>query len=192
MKNIDKLLTSNNAFTAEEANAIGISNERLRLLIKQKKIERVDYGVYIPSGAYHDQMYSFQKRRNFIYSHETALFLHELTDRDPLNYVCTVKKGYNSRKLKEAGFEIFYIKGEHYPVDVISMETVFGNAVKTYSMERTLCDIMRSETRIDKEIIVDAFKKYCKRKDKDLQHLMNIADMFRVKRKVSVYLEILL
>jgi len=192
MKSLNKLLNGSRAFTTEEANALGLSNERLSLLTKQKKIEKVDYGVYLPINAYKDDMYSLQMRREFVYSHETALYLHDLTDRDPLNYVCTVKRGYNSHKLKEAGFEIFYVKKEHYSIDTVDIETVFGNIVKTYSMERTLCDILRSESRMDKEIIIKAFKMYSNRKDKDLHCLNDLAQLFRISQKVRTFLEILL
>ena len=74
-----------------EANAIGISNERLRLFVKSGELERASHGVYISPDEFLDKMYVSQKRKTkIIYSHETALFLHELTDRDPVNYTVTV------------------------------------------------------------------------------------------------------
>ena len=33
--------------------------------------------------------------RRQLFSHETALFFHDLTDREPLAYSITVKTGYN-------------------------------------------------------------------------------------------------
>ncbi|MDD4565896.1 MAG: hypothetical protein PHE79_10550 [Eubacteriales bacterium] len=40
---------------------------------------------------------------NAVFSHETALFLHDLTDREPLQYAVTVKSGYNPVRLNEKG-----------------------------------------------------------------------------------------
>ena len=43
-----------------------------------------------------------------IFSHETALFFHDLTDREPLAYSITVKTGYNPIWLKHEGFQVLY------------------------------------------------------------------------------------
>ena len=45
-----------------------------------------------------------------VFSHETALFFHDLTDREPLVYEITVKTGYNPSKLKEDGIKVYTIK----------------------------------------------------------------------------------
>jgi hypothetical protein len=83
MNKLKSLLKKKDGFlTAAEANAISISNERLRLLVKDGSLERVAYAHDILP----DKMYIFQKRRpKLIYSLKTALFLHNLTDRDPIN-----------------------------------------------------------------------------------------------------------
>ena len=35
-----------------------------------------------------------------VFSHETALFFHDLTDREPLKYTITVRTGYNPSRLQ--------------------------------------------------------------------------------------------
>lgn len=105
--------------TTAEANEVGISNERLRLLVKSGDLERVIFGVYILPDEFADKMYIAQLRRpKIIYSHETALFLHDLTDRDPINYSVTVPTGYNATRLQENGFTVFMIKRELHEVGV--------------------------------------------------------------------------
>ncbi|WP_161879380.1 type IV toxin-antitoxin system AbiEi family antitoxin domain-containing protein [Alkalibacterium sp. MB6] len=189
---IQDYLEKNKYFEAKEANKYGISNERLHLLEEQGKIERVDHGIYVGSHQEIDMLYVYQRRRNIIYSHETALYLHDLTDRDPLNYSVSVSRGYNSRKLKELGFDVYYVKKELYQLGEIEIETIFGNKVKVYSMERTLCDIVRSQSRMDKSVIIDAFKTYSHRKNKDLHTLMDLAKRFKVTNQIKQYLEVLL
>ena len=83
------------------------------------------------------------KREKMIYSHETALYLHDLTDRDPLHYVVTVPQGYNSSKLKEEDFRVYSIKKEWFDLGIVTKETVFGNKVRTYDMERTICAVFK-------------------------------------------------
>jgi predicted transcriptional regulator of viral defense system len=109
MKKLNALLKNRgNIITAAEANAIGISNERLLILAKNGILEHAAHGVYISPEEFPDKMYILQKRKQrLIYSHETALFLHELTDRDPVNYSVTVPTGYNTKNIKKEGLMVF-------------------------------------------------------------------------------------
>ena len=71
--------------TTAQANSAGVSNERLRLLVKTGELVRVTFGVYVSFDDFIDKMYATQlRRRKAIFSHETALYLHDLTDRDTL------------------------------------------------------------------------------------------------------------
>ena len=88
------LMQNNGIITTAQANEVGVSNERLRLLVTSGDLERVTFGVYILPDEFADKMFIAQLRRpKIIYSHETALFLHDLTDRDPINYTVTVPTG---------------------------------------------------------------------------------------------------
>jgi hypothetical protein len=68
----------------------------------------------------------------------------------------------------------------------------YGNEIPVYDLERTICDIIRSRSRIEAQDITQALKSYVKRKDKDLNRLMTYAKLFRVDRIVRNYMEVLL
>jgi len=191
---LQSVLKKNGGFvTTAQANAVGISNERLRLLVKAGLLERVTFGVYVGSDEFPDSMYIAQLRRpKIIYSHETALFLHDLTDRDPIKYSVTVPTGYNASRLKGKGFTVHTINRDLYPIGVTHRTTLFGNSVTVYGMERTICDCLRSRNQVDIAIISDALKRYIKRKDKDLNVLMEMAETFKVTQRLRSYLEVLL
>ncbi|MDR1522762.1 MAG: type IV toxin-antitoxin system AbiEi family antitoxin domain-containing protein [Endomicrobium sp.] len=179
--------------TASEANAVGISNERLRLLVKDGVLERVAYGIYASHDILPDKMYIFQKRRpKLIYSHETALFLHNLTDRDPINYSATVPSGYNTKGLKKDGLTVFFIKSDLYKKNIVTMETSFGHKVSVYGLERTICDCIRSRNQMDIAVVMQALKQYSKRKDKNISLLMRIAGEFEITKILRGYMEVLL
>lgn len=176
-----------------QANEVGVSNERLRLLVKSGDLERVTFGVYMLPDEFADKMYIAQLRRpKIIYSHETALFLHDLTDRDPINYSVTVPTGYNASRLQEDGFTVFMIKRELHEIGVTKITTVFGNPVTAYGLERTICDCLRSRNQLDIEIVTDAMKRYARRKDRNLNTLMQMAKTFKVTKLLRNYLEVLL
>ena len=180
-------------FTTAQANAVGVSNERLRLLVKAGELERVSFGVYSSPDEFVDRMYTSQLRRpKIIYSHETALFLHDLTDRDPISYTVTVPTGYNAGRLRKDGLNVFTIRRELHEIGVAQLMTIYGHAVVAYNMERTICDCLRSRNRMDIAVVTDAIKRYAKRKEKNLNTLMKMASMFSVAKPLRSYMEVLL
>ena len=182
-----------NTITTAEANAAGIPNEGLRILVSRGLLERVSHGVYISPEAFFDKMYVMQKRLSkIIYSHETALFLHDLTDRDPIQYAATVPTGYEVKRLKEENVKVFYIKGELHELGATTMATVFGNNVFTYNPERTICDCVRSRNQMDISVVTEAIKLYTKLQNKDLNLLMSMAEKFKIASIIRNYLEVLL
>ena len=180
-------------FTTAQANDVGVSNERLRLLVHSGDLERVTTGIYVLPDEFTDKMFIVQLRRpKIIYSHETALFLHELTDRDPISYMVTVPTGYNPTRLREDGFTVFTIKRELHEIGVTKLTTMFGNSVTVYDLERTICDCLRSRNNLDIAVVTDAIKRYAKRKDKNLNKLMQMAETFKVTKLLRGYMEVLL
>ena len=179
--------------TTAQANEVGVSNERLRLLVHSGDLERVTTGIYVLPDEFTDKMFIVQLRRpKIIYSHETALFLHELTDRDPISYMVTVPTGYNPTRLREDGFTVFTIKRELHEIGVTKLTTMFGNSVTVYDLERTICDCLRSRNNLDIAVVTDALKRYVKRKDKNLNKLMQMAETFKVTKLLRGYMEVLL
>jgi len=187
------LSQSGGTVTTAQANAVGISNERLRLLVKSGDLVRVTFGVYISPDEFADKMYATQLRRpKILYSHETALFLHDLTDRDPISHTVTVPTGYNTTRLRADGLTVFTIKRELHEVGVTRLSTMFGNDVAVYGLERTICDCLRNRNQMDIAIVTDAVKRYARRKEKNLNTLMQMAATFKVTKPLRSYLEVLL
>ena len=191
---LQTILDENNGIlTTANANAAGLSNERLRLLVESNALERVAHGVYIVPADLEDKMFIAQLRRSkMIYSHETALFLHDLTDRDPVQYTVTVPTGYNTAAIVADGIMPFKVKRELHQLGATQMETMFGHKVTTYNLERTICDCVRSRNRMDVAVVTDAIRRYVKRRDKDLNALMAMAEQFRVTKPLRSYMEVLL
>jgi len=136
-------------------------------------------------------LYQLRKGK-MVYSHETALFLNDLTDRDPVAYCVTVPTGYNTSKLKQDGLIVHTIKKELLDLGICTKQTTFGNDIRTYNMERTICDILRDRKNQDVAVVSDALKRYVRRSDKDLNRLMRYAGILRIEKVLRNYLEVLL
>jgi len=191
---INQLLNQGNGvILASVAVKAGLPRSQLSRFVKQGILERTDWGVYIRAGELDDELYSMQQRaKKIIYSHETALFLHGLTDRTPFQYSITVPSSYKPSQLIRDKCKIYYIKSELADLGKTELNSNIGNKITVYDMERTICDIIRNRGKIDRQIFVEALKKYAARKDINLNRLNNYARKFRVYKLLHQYMEVLL
>jgi predicted transcriptional regulator of viral defense system len=144
-------------------------------------------------GIIEDELFSFQSRySSTIFSHETALYLHGLTDRTPLTYSISVPSGYHSEFLNNSGHKIFYVSRDLFDLGITSMNTPHGNQVRTTDLERTICDIVRSRNQIDIQVRNAALKGYVRNQDRNLDRLYRYAKRLHIQSIVREYLEILL
>lgn len=165
----------------------------LQMMVADGKLERVDRGIYVSTDAIVDEMYSMQtKYPKLIYSHETALYLHGLSDRTPFEYSASVPSGYKVVGSMAERFKIYYIKKELHELGVETVQSSHGNPIKTYNIERTICDLIRSRNRIDVQILNEALKRFVKLKSADLSMLMDYAKKLRIDAVLKNYLEVLL
>ena len=170
-----------------------IDNKYLSIMVQRGMIERVSRGVYVLPNVMEDELYAISIRcRKGIFSHDTALFLHDLSDRTPLRFSITLPKGYNPASLKNQALDFFYVKPELLPLGMIEVLSNHGKPIQAYDMERTICDLVRSKARMDIQIFTDALKRYSRRKDKDLNKLMKYAKIFNIEKKMREYMEVLI
>ena len=165
----------------------------LTILTKKNRLERVARGVYITPEAFDDEMYRIQaKNEKIIYSHETALYLHDLSDRPPISYTVTVPQGYNATHLKKEGLVVHTVKNETYQLGIEKGKTIFGRNIQVYDIERTICDIVRNRKNMDVSLFNDALKRYARINNKDTYLLMEYAEKLNIKKRLRQYMEILL
>ena len=138
-------------------------------------------------------MYLLQLRcPSVVFSHETALFLHDLTDQEPLHYSVTARSGYNPSHLTKNGVKVYTVKQELVELGKTDLRTPFGNPICVYDRERTICDIVRSRSSMESRTLHDALRRYVQRRDKNLLQLMEYARLFRIESVLRQYLEVLL
>lgn len=191
---MDQMLTMQDGMLrTSQVIAAGISKPMFYDYVRSRDLERVAHGIYISKDSWVDSMYLLHLRfEQAVFSHETALFFHDLTDREPMEYTVTVKTGCNPTKMKAEGIQVFTIKSELHGVGITTAQTPFGHTVPVYDMERTVCDLLRSRSRIEIQTFQGVLKAYARRKDKNLRTLMQYAGMFRVEKILRQYLEVLL
>ena len=171
----------------------GISKAMLCKLCKENKIHRIVKGQYILPDDMQDELFSISKRSaNIIFSHETALFLHGISDRTPFEHTITAPSGCIPSASIKSECKVYYIKPELFELGKTVLKTPAGNDVPTYDLERTICDVIRSRNRIGTETFLSALKLYAANPKKDLNKLNTYAKKMRVSNVLHQYLEVLL
>lgn len=189
----NEMKKNNNIITTAHAMEIGISKALLSKYAKQGLVERVRQGVYIIPNSIHDDMFTLVLRSdNIILSHESALFLLGLSDRTPFEHSVTIPTNTSLSRTLKNECKCYYIAPELHQIGLIEVKTTFGNTVRCYNAERTICDLIRSRNRLDEETVLSSIKNYMAFKDKDLNRLSQYAALFHVDKKIKTYLEVLL
>jgi predicted transcriptional regulator of viral defense system len=191
---IQQLLSRGNGMlSASQAVAAGLHRQQLADFVKSGILERAERGIYISPGGLDDALFWMQQRaKKIVYSHETALFLHRMTDHTPIRYSVTVPSSYKASAALKKSCKIYYIKQELVDLGKIERPSGMGNNVIIYDLERTLCDVIRSRNKMDEQIVIEALKNYARSKEKDLHRLYKYAENFGVEKILHQYLEVLL
>jgi predicted transcriptional regulator of viral defense system len=186
------MLAENNGFvTAEQVSDYGIPRRCLSEMTEAGTVIRVDRGVYTLPEVWEDEMFILQYRLSKgIFSHETALYLHGMTDRTPHRYTMTFPHGYNTGNAKKQNITTKTIMPKHYELGLTEIASPAGHTLKVYNVERTLCDIIKNKSDI--QIVSQAMKVYVISKNKDISKLIGYAEQLRVKAKILTYMEVLL
>lgn len=184
---------NNGTVTTAMVVAAGFSRGNIKYLVDKGMIEKSARGVYILPEVWEDELFNLQNRfKRGIYSHETALFLWDLTDRTPNRYHMTFPANYNLTKPKEENIRCVQCKKLLHGLGIAKMTTPGGNTVSVYSVERTLCDILRPHSHVDIQIVTEAYKRYAVKLNKNIPILSEYAKIFKVETKLRAYLEVLL
>ena len=171
----------------------GIPRSYLSTLEKTGEIQRISRGVYSTPDSIADEMAGIQARfRVAIFSHATAAYLLELSDRVPLFYSMTVPAGYNATSLKANGVKVYFVRRDLFQWGTTVMKSPHGNDIRAFNLERTLCDMVRSRNQMDIQLVNDALKRYVQKKEMNLDLLFDYARKFNIQRIIREYIEVLL
>ncbi|MGB4406328.1 MAG: type IV toxin-antitoxin system AbiEi family antitoxin domain-containing protein [Sphaerochaeta sp.] len=189
----EEIKKNNYVITTSQVLQLGFSKTLITNYVHAGLLERSGHGVYTLPDRLHDDMHTLMLRSSkIIFSHDTALFLNGQSERTPFRHTVTIPSDSVLPASIKHACTCFYIKPELHTLGMVLIKTTFGNTVKSYNMERTICDILRSRSRIDEETVISSVKSYAASKNKKLNLLAEYAKSLRVDKKLKQYLEVLL
>ena len=192
-KILDIAHNCNGFVSSAQVTTLGIPRRCLSELAESGKLVRVERGLYSLPHVWEDEFVIAQHRfARGVFSHETALFLHDLTDRTPFSLTMTFPRNYNAIKVRKAGIIVRTCADNVLGLGLVSIRTPAGNAVKAYDRERTLCDVVRGQSVVDLQVVNPAIRTYLSTRGKDIGKLLTYARELGVESKIRNYLEVLL
>lgn len=163
----------------------GVPKDAFYRYVRENGLEKQGRGIYLSKDALPDEFALLQARfPKAIFSHDTALFLHGMSEREPIPLSVSVESGYNSPSLKDHGVHIYYVKPEWHGMGVSDVKTPDGNLVRAYDKERTICDVIRRRANADVAEFNYALKSYISSKDKNLARLSEYARAMNMESRV--------
>lgn len=179
--------------TTAQVSAADIPRHYLSKMVAENLLRKVDRGIYVSPETWEDEMFLLQyKYSKGIFSHETALYIHGFTDRTPTRFVMTFPYGYHAESIASTNIRMKKVIKGIYELGSVEKQTTFGNKIRLYDLERTLCDIVKGNNSCDIQIVNQAMKRYALSKEKNISRLIQYAEQLRVKPKILAYMEILL
>lgn len=196
LDNLKKKFYKNDGYlTAADIMKIGYKKWWIQNLIDDGIIERVKRGLYKLCDDKHlllDEEVDIIKMIPMgVLCLASALSLHELTTYTPYEYELAIDRRYKVTVPEYPPIKVYYYDTKYYEM---GMQEVLkeGHVIRVYNMEKTLCDCLRYRNKLSNDIIVEAFKEYMKRKDKNLALLMEYAKKCRVSKIIKIYMEVLI
>ena len=188
LEEIKKVFDKHSGFLkTKELYAERIFYNDIKLLIEEGHIEKIRYGYYqwADSDNPSDAIVIKRLFPDGILCMDTALFYHRLCDRIPQAWHIAVSKnsGKSRFKLDYPFVKPYYIEPDLLDVGLIK-GNIDGNQVRIYNKERTICDCLRYEKKMDKEIFNNAIKYYIADTSKNIHTLMNYARSFKILQKL--------
>lgn len=193
MNNIEKLKKmiekNDGILLTRDLKKYNIHPQYLKQLEDAEYIRKVARGVYLRKGKEVNEFFLLgEKYKNGIFSHNTALYFYDLTDRTPLNLDMTFS---SNTTVHDDTIKVHYTNQKFHKLGAKDMKLQDGTTIKIYDMERTICDIIKSRNKIDPQILNTAIQEYFKRKDSDYIQLMKYAKIFRIEKILRNYMEVL-
>lgn len=197
MNDLEKILQltqeNNGYITTKEIVDNGLSKMALKRLCDNGLLKRVSTGYYSLPNMINDDYYKIiSKSKNAVFSYNTSLFLHELSDRTPLYFDITVPRGYGGPLQNIDVVSLHYVDNNILNLGMEIIKSPFGMDIKCYDIERTICDIIKDKNNMDKEIYTKALKWYAEKKDKDMLKLAKYSKKLNIEKEVAEIMQLIL
>lgn len=178
----------NGYITTKELIKLGINKSRIPYLINQDIIFKVAHGLYLDCNKLADEYFILQHQYpNIIFSNNSAFFLLNLSNRIPSKVEYTITR---EMRVRFDG-ECFYCSKNIFKLGLIEIITSYGNKVKCYNAERSICDVIKYNN-MELELKNRIIHNYFNSKEKNIKLLLDYSLILNVYNEVNTLVEVMM
>jgi len=173
-----------------ELKELGLSSRQIKRLLDNGVITKTKRGFYeLTDYVVQEEVIIaclFPKAVIFL---ESALYHYGYTDRIPSAWQIAVDRYSKTTQynIEVPLVEPFYLEPKFLDIGVDIME-VDGVEVKIYNKDRTICDVLRYEKKLEKEVFNNAITRYIADSGKNIRRLFEYAEILNIKNKAQTYI----
>ena len=189
---LKKIFENNGGYiTREDADKTNIPSWFLSDFVKRNNLNKIAPGFYANDNYAIDDYFILQRRYpKYIFSGLNALYLLGLTDKIPNNLEVSSPQNYHPSRNKINSLIVHKLSNRNvYELGIKEIKTMFGNIVKTYDEERTICDVIKYRDNFDSETFLKAINFYVQ-KINNQSKLFKYAKELGIEKKVYEVMEI--
>jgi predicted transcriptional regulator of viral defense system len=179
----------------KDALHLGIHPETLYRLRDSGELARLERGLYrlsdLPPLGNPDLITVSMKVPSGVVCLISALAIHELTTQIPHEVYLALPRGAEPPRLDHPPIRVFWFTKRVFEFG-LEAHKLDGTQIRIYSPEKTIADCFKYRHKIGTDTAREALKLYLERRKKNLEALLEAAEVCRVSRVMRPYLEALL
>jgi len=116
-----------------------------------------------------------------------ALSYYELTTFNPSVISMAICRGSREPKINYPPVEFYHFSKKQFEAGFSKIK-IKGHEIRIYNPEKTICDCFRYRNKLGLDIAKEGLSEYLKRKDRDLEKLLEYAEICRIKPLLQTWL----
>ncbi|MGB9341899.1 type IV toxin-antitoxin system AbiEi family antitoxin domain-containing protein [Trichococcus sp.] len=170
-----------------ELKALGLNSRQIKKLVEEGELSKIKQGYYeLADEVTPEEIIIARLFPNAIIFLESALLHYNYTDRIPTAWQIAVDR--NSEKSQyDIAYPLlqpFYQEPKFLSIGVTTFE-VQGVEVKIFDRDRTICDLLRYEKKIEREVFSNAVMRNVKDPKKNVRNLFEYAEALNITKKMQ-------
>ena len=170
-----------------ELKDLGLSSRQIKRLLNEGIITKTKRGFYeLTDYVIREEVIIARLFPREVIFLESALFHYDYTDRIPPAWQIAVDRYSKTTqyRIDYPLIEPYYLEPKFLDIGVDIIE-IDGIEIKIYNRDRTICDVLRYEKKLEKEVFYNAIGRYIEDSKKNIRKLFEYAEIFNIKNKVQ-------
>ena len=117
----------------------------------------------------------------------SALSYYELTTFNPSVIAMAICRGSRKPKINYPPVEFYHFSKKQFEAGINKIK-IKAHEIRIYNPEKTICDCFRYRNKLGLDIAKEGLSEYLKRKDRNLEKLLEYAEICRIKTLLQTWL----